>query len=304
MASAVAIEGFDCDFVQELPEDLTCCVCQFAVRDPVQLGSCGHELCKICFQRLKDHATKTNAPLLCPLDRDVINVNKVFDDASAKRRVLNLNVYCSYKVNGCEWTGTLRHVEEHEQSCQKKIRNDKIFIDNVGKSLRSRVEQLEIVLDQLNTTVKGLETKIQQLSVRIESSFHWVVNYNRLRNRGQESSEFYMTTMPFCFQLFAAFKGNFLEVYLCRYRGKYDKPTGKIQSSFAGFMFEIYIVGINGQVRSHERPMDCTGFNFDIGSDNECSLGNGLGDFLTSENWGDWIINNHLHIYCKLKRKL
>ena len=53
---ASTAEGYDYNFIEDIPEDLTCSVCYFAVREPVQLGSCGHELCKLCFEKLKDHA--------------------------------------------------------------------------------------------------------------------------------------------------------------------------------------------------------------------------------------------------------
>ena len=48
--------GYDCNFVDELPEDLICVVCSFALKEPIQLEVCGHRLCKYCFNQLLDHA--------------------------------------------------------------------------------------------------------------------------------------------------------------------------------------------------------------------------------------------------------
>ena len=48
--------GYECDFVNEVPEDLVCVVCQLALKDPLQIADCGHRLCKTCFNQLKDHA--------------------------------------------------------------------------------------------------------------------------------------------------------------------------------------------------------------------------------------------------------
>lgn len=48
--------GYECDFVNEVPEDLICVVCQLPLKDPLQIADCGHRLCKTCFNQLKDHA--------------------------------------------------------------------------------------------------------------------------------------------------------------------------------------------------------------------------------------------------------
>ena len=36
-------------------------------------------------------------------------------DRNDQRRVLNLKVHCSRKKDGCEWTGELRHLSDHER---------------------------------------------------------------------------------------------------------------------------------------------------------------------------------------------
>ena len=54
MASAEG--GYECDFCSEVPEDLICSVCHFVVKEPIQLENCGHGMCKLCFNQLKDHA--------------------------------------------------------------------------------------------------------------------------------------------------------------------------------------------------------------------------------------------------------
>ena len=54
MASADG--GYECDFISEVPLDLICSVCHFVVKEPIQLENCGHGMCKLCFNHLKDHA--------------------------------------------------------------------------------------------------------------------------------------------------------------------------------------------------------------------------------------------------------
>ena len=50
--------GYDCDFINEVPENLICSVCHFALKEPVQLEVCGHGMCRSCFNQLKDHAAR------------------------------------------------------------------------------------------------------------------------------------------------------------------------------------------------------------------------------------------------------
>jgi len=51
-----AVGGYNYDFVTDLSEDLTCTLCHFAFKNPVQIEECGHIYCKVCYQQLKDHA--------------------------------------------------------------------------------------------------------------------------------------------------------------------------------------------------------------------------------------------------------
>ena len=50
--------GYDCDVINEVPEDLICSVCHFALKEPVQLEVCGHGMCRSCLNQLKDHAAR------------------------------------------------------------------------------------------------------------------------------------------------------------------------------------------------------------------------------------------------------
>lgn len=54
MASAEG--GYECNFISEVPEDLISSICHFVVKEPVQVEICGHGMCKLCFNHLKDYA--------------------------------------------------------------------------------------------------------------------------------------------------------------------------------------------------------------------------------------------------------
>ena len=44
--------GYDFEFTSVVPDDFECPVCQLTMKDPIQIGGCGHRLCKICLESL------------------------------------------------------------------------------------------------------------------------------------------------------------------------------------------------------------------------------------------------------------
>ena len=48
-------KGYDCDFVNDVLEELKCGVCCLVLREPVQLVRCGHRICKSCLNQTKTH---------------------------------------------------------------------------------------------------------------------------------------------------------------------------------------------------------------------------------------------------------
>ena len=69
--------GHEEEFVSETPSYLCCAVCLLVLRDPQLVVSCGHKFCRPCFDRLKERTTGSDQ-LVCPLDRKVIDVTKVY----------------------------------------------------------------------------------------------------------------------------------------------------------------------------------------------------------------------------------
>lgn len=45
--------GFEVEFIQPLPEEYECPICQLAFRDPIQIEDCGHRFCQSCLQELR-----------------------------------------------------------------------------------------------------------------------------------------------------------------------------------------------------------------------------------------------------------
>ena len=40
--------GYEYEFVEDIPDDWECLVCQLPLKDPIQIEGCGHRLCEIC----------------------------------------------------------------------------------------------------------------------------------------------------------------------------------------------------------------------------------------------------------------
>ena len=98
--------GYECEFVDSVPESLSCPICLLPFRDPHLLDCCGAKYCGVCITRVK------TAGQPCPLCKEQFNtmLDKWFG-----RQVLELKVYCSKRSDGCEWKGELRHMERHER---------------------------------------------------------------------------------------------------------------------------------------------------------------------------------------------
>ena len=100
--------GYECIFVEEPPKHLQteCSVCLSILKEPHLIDcDCGSSFCRTCIQPIKSEGKP------CPL------CNRPFTTAIPDRRLhrtLNsLQVYCSYKVSGCEWVGELGKLTQH-----------------------------------------------------------------------------------------------------------------------------------------------------------------------------------------------
>ena len=50
--------GYDLDFVDEVLEEFSCCVCHLTLKKPVEIENCGHRLCELCFSQMKHQAVR------------------------------------------------------------------------------------------------------------------------------------------------------------------------------------------------------------------------------------------------------
>jgi len=188
-----SIGGYDYEFITNLPEDLTCVLCHFALKNPVQLEDCGHRFCKECFDQMKQHAMENYLELYCPLDRQQIPNGHVFKDRATERTILNLSVKCRNFGEECTWIGELREALNHEAKCPKNIpRKNEIFaielqhILNEVKELAAKVsnneEKLKISEGKIKINEKKLvdkDNKIKKLRNEIANQKKHGVNQNK-----------------------------------------------------------------------------------------------------------------------------
>ena len=99
--------GYDCEFVEPPTEafQTECPVCLQILKEPHLISCCGHKFCRECIERIvKD---KNACPLCNEPDFTFMR------DRGLERSLKELEVWCSYREEGCEWKGKLGELEEH-----------------------------------------------------------------------------------------------------------------------------------------------------------------------------------------------
>lgn len=97
----------------DVEERYKCIQCRHVLRDPVQ-SSCGHRFCFLCVEGIFQ---KDPSEHKCPDDGEALSRNEVFMDKCAKRELLSLECFCYNKSRGCQWTGQLANLQDHDSEC-------------------------------------------------------------------------------------------------------------------------------------------------------------------------------------------
>ncbi|XP_062609235.1 TNF receptor-associated factor 3-like [Saccostrea cucullata] len=107
-------------FVEKLPPKYVCPVCNFVLRNAMQL-QCGHQICEPCIDPLfGEDETAT-----CPVNTDEeceepFTKNEVYKDMCTRREIMLLQVYCSYSGEGCQEILQWRNLQKHTEICEFK----------------------------------------------------------------------------------------------------------------------------------------------------------------------------------------
>lgn len=99
-------------FVDKIPDDLICALCQDVVRKPLQTKCCGQVYCKVCINRLP---RIVRGMLGCPHCREKL---EVFIDKRAENFVNNMKIFCINVQRGCSWMGQLTNLKGHLDNCK------------------------------------------------------------------------------------------------------------------------------------------------------------------------------------------
>ncbi|XP_065659874.1 TNF receptor-associated factor 3-like isoform X3 [Hydra vulgaris] len=132
--------GYNAHFLHELLDEYECPVCIMALREPV-ITLCGHRLCFSCSEEM---IKRNNGVLICPLDKTILNSEKVFPDKFTERAILQLKVKCDNFLKGCQWTGELKTINNHLTSCEYqevKCLNEQCSTTLLRKELSDHMEK-------------------------------------------------------------------------------------------------------------------------------------------------------------------
>ena len=101
----MAAQGYQCEFIDSVPEDFYCKQCSLVARKLTITSCCGESYCNACI-----HSTQQdNKP--CP-GCGMVNF-ETFQQAKYQKKILTFQVLCSLKKRGCGWCGPLEHLDTH-----------------------------------------------------------------------------------------------------------------------------------------------------------------------------------------------
>ncbi|CAM2104210.1 unnamed protein product [Caretta caretta] len=104
--------GFDYKFLEKPKRRLLCPLCGKAMREPVQVSTCGHRFCDTCLQEFLSEGV-----FKCPEDQLPLDYAKIYPDPELEAQVLGLTIRCIHSEEGCRWSGHIKHLQPHLGTC-------------------------------------------------------------------------------------------------------------------------------------------------------------------------------------------
>ena len=164
MAAPSKPVGYECEFVDEVAEELFCRHCKHVARRASIVNCCGETFCEECIQYEEP----------CPVDDCQQQTTQHIVHKKYVSKILALKVYCSLKDRGCEWTGQLQHLDAHldfttggcvyiDVDCPNKC-NQKVQKLNMDTHLADHCPNRQQICEHCS-----LETTYQELSQHHET---------------------------------------------------------------------------------------------------------------------------------------
>ena len=109
----IMAEGYPNQLVREDRRWL-CNLCKHLLREPVLVSCCRHKFCRVCINGCRRKGVN---PEECPYCR--APAYEAVIEKDLERMLLDKQVWCSHRFQGCRWKGTLRNALKHEETdCQ------------------------------------------------------------------------------------------------------------------------------------------------------------------------------------------
>ena len=160
--------GYDLSFVSEVPDYLQCLVCHLVLRDPVLVIACGHKFCRPCFRQLEARAASLHVSFRCPVDEDVVDLNKVCADLGLTRVIGCLVVGCDSHARGCPWEGELSELPTHLKKCEFAPPPNHAEVAADIKKLKGRLDEAAKNIAEQRNEIKELKEKDLEKSRKLE----------------------------------------------------------------------------------------------------------------------------------------
>ena len=104
-ASTDTVLGYQCEFINTVPEDFHCTQCSLVARRLTITSCCGESYCKVCIDNIKHDAKP------CPgCGKEGFTTLQYI---KYQEKIAALKVQCSMKERGCVWSGVLEHLHAH-----------------------------------------------------------------------------------------------------------------------------------------------------------------------------------------------
>jgi len=107
-----SVGGYDCEFIDPVPDDFICKVCNCVAREPNLTLCCGQHYCQSCIMKIVEDGKPCPNPECGEATFSAV-LNK-----NCKRKILALHVCCTMKECGCHWTGKVEKLDTHQYGCK------------------------------------------------------------------------------------------------------------------------------------------------------------------------------------------
>ena len=115
-----ANEGYDYAFVDPGHSDAQRCpICHLMAKTFVKLTAVERSSVKIVLRNTSN--TLMNSNVLIFVRGLVRDTSKIQESHGIEREILQLQIYCTNKSEGCSWQGNLKYIDTHIKKCSNQV---------------------------------------------------------------------------------------------------------------------------------------------------------------------------------------